>query len=363
MLRRLFLCLLAVFLLPAPAHAAPTVEEMAGAMLMVGFRGTKAPASVVEAVRSGRLGGVILFDRDALRAGPRNIVSRKQLASLTSSLHEAAPHGLLVAVDQEGGRVRRLKPGLGFFDLPSAEAMGSMGVDEVRGLAVRAGREMASLGVNVDLAPVADVRRSRHSPGLGDKGRLFSGDSSRTAALAAAFGEGLYEGGVLPALKHFPGLGSADKDSHLHLPDVTAHWDESELLPYREAFRRGWPGMVLAAHVYHRGLDAALPSSLSPAVIEGLLRRGLGWDGVVISDDLQMGAVAGGGRSLEETVRLAVLAGNDILLFGNNLDYEADLHGRAFRAVVALVESGEVGRERLERSWRRIQGLKGRLRP
>ena len=110
--------------------------------------------------------------------------------------------------------------------------------------------------------------------------------------------------------------GSAGKDSHHDLPDVTESWSEKELLPYREAFRRGWPGMVLVAHIHHGGMDAVLPSSLSPAVIEGLLRRELGWNGVVISDDLQMGAVYKG-RSLEERVRLALLAGNDILLFGN----------------------------------------------
>ena len=117
--------------------------------------------------------------------------------------------------------------------------------------------------------------------------------------------------------------------------------------------------MVLVAHIYHRGMDESLPSSLSPAVIEGLLRRDMGWDGVVISDDLQMGAVSG--RALEERVRLALLAGNDILLFGNYLKHDENLHEKVFQAVLHLVQSGEVSRERLERSWRRIETVKRRF--
>ena len=136
--------------------------------------------------------------------------------------------------------------------------------------------------------------------------------------------------------------------------------ESPEIVPYREAFRTGWPGMVLVAHIHHRGMDERLPSSLSPAVIDGLLRRELGWDGVVISDDLQMGAVYKG-RSLEERVRLAILAGNDILLFGNYLKPDPMLHEKVFQAVLDLVRSGEVSRERLEASWRRIETMKAKL--
>ena len=350
-------------LLPVPCFSAsperPSVEAMAGAMLMVGFRGTSAPPSVLEAVREGRLGGVILLDGSRKNAQPCNIESPEQVKKLTASLQAATPRRLLIAVDQEGGKVRRLKPERGFFPLPAAEDMGRMNVEDVRGLGFRAGREMASLGVNVDLAPVADVRRSTQSPGLGDAGRLFGADAKNVTRCALAFSEGLYQAGVLPALKHFPGLGSAGKDSHVDLPDVTDSWSPEELLPYEEAFQRNWPGMVLVAHVFHRGLDSRLPSSLSSAVVETLLRGRLGWNGVVISDDLQMGAVAK--RSLEERVRLAVLAGNDILLFGNNLNYDPALHDKVFHAMMKLVREGAVSERRLETSWRRIEAMKERL--
>lgn len=360
-MRRFFV--LAVLFLTVLAHgrvalaAAPSVETMAGAMIMTGFSGTRAPASVRRAVAEGRLGGIILFDRGLkVEEKTYNIESASQLRRMIAELQAAAPHTLLVAVDQEGGRVRRLKKERGFFPLPSAAAMGSMDTDEVRRLGLRAGREMAALGINVDLAPVVDVRRSKRSPGLGDADRLFGSDASAVARKALAFADGLYEAGVIPALKHFPGLGSASSDSHKDLPDVTRHWSEEELLPYKEAFRRGWKGMVLVGHVYHRGLDGELPSSLSAFVIEGLLRRRMGWDGVVISDDLQMGAVTG--RTLEERVLLALNAGNDILLFGNHLDYDPELHNRIFQAVMDLVHRGKVSRERLETSWRRIERMK-----
>lgn len=358
----LFLVLFCMFFSSARVLRAAEVstEEMAGAMLMVGFRGLQVSPSVLSAVKAGRLGGVILFDRDLKKAGPRNIVSAQQVKSMTAALQAASPRLLLIAVDQEGGRVRRLKPENGFFDLPSAEVMGGMEENEVRAFGLQAGREMAELGINADLAPVVDVRRTFRSPGLGELGRIFSPDARQVSKLALAFSEGLYQAGVLPALKHFPGLGSADRDSHHALPDITGHWNDSELLPYAEAFRRDWPGMVLVAHIYHRGMDPRLPSSLSPSIVEGLLRGRLGWDGVVISDDLQMGAVAKG-RSLEEIVRLAIEAGNDILLFGNNLNYEPELHQHAFEAVMKLVRSGIVKRERLERSWKRIEAMKRRL--
>lgn len=358
----------AVFLCWTPGAAAakqpPSIEQMAGSMLMVGFRGLTPPSSILSAIESGRLGAVILFDRDLHQSGSRNIESPSQLRALTSSLQKAAsaqPLPLLIAVDQEGGKVRRLKESHGFQPLPSAAQMGAMPADEVRALGLRAGQEMAELGINIDLAPVVDVSRSPSSPGLGDIGRLFGSESATVSRQALAFAEGLSAAGVIPVLKHFPGLGSADKDSHLDLPDVTARWHRDELEPYDEAFRRGWTGMVLAAHVYHRGLDPENPSSLSKRVIEGLLRREMGWQGVVISDDLQMGAVTKG-RSLKDILRLAIEAGNDILLLGNNLNYDEGLHEKAFQMLMELERSGEVSRERFERSWRRIEALKRRLR-
>ncbi|MGX8718101.1 MAG: glycoside hydrolase family 3 protein [Desulfovibrio sp.] len=361
---RLFRCLLCALLLLAfalPAAAAPSVERMIGAMIMVGFRGLEAPPDLLAAIRGGRVGSVILFDRDRQQGEPRNIASPSQVRALNASLQKAAGGRLLIAVDQEGGRVARLKPARGFFPLPPAREMGRMDTADVRALGRKSGAQMRSLGFNVDLAPVVDVQRSPVSPGLGDMGRLFGGSPSLVAEKALAFADGLIGAGVIPALKHFPGLGSASRDSHFDLPDVTRTWSRQELAPYIAAFKKNWPGLVMVAHVYNRQLDAALPSSLSPRVVNGLLRRELGFGGVVISDDLQMGAVAKT-YGIKEMARLAIEAGCDILAFGNNLRYEPDLHGQAFRAVWELYSEGSVSRGRLEQSWRRIEALKAGLR-
>ena len=351
---RLLLCF---FLLAGNAAAAPSAGEMAGAMLMVGFRGAEAPASMLSAIRAGKVGSVILFDRDKEQGEPRNIVSPGQLEDLAAALQRAGRGRLIIAVDQEGGAVRRLREKRGFSPLPSAREMGGMRAGEVKRLGKTAGREMRALGINADLAPVVDVGFARRSPGLGDTGRIFGPDPASVSSHALAFADGLREGGVIPALKHFPGLGSADMDSHFDLPDVTKTWRTEELIPYREAFRKGWKGMVLVAHVYNRSLDPVLPASLSPRVIGGLLRRQMGWKGVVVSDDLQMGAVAKH-RGMKEMIRLAIDAGCDILLFGNNLRYDARLHEKAWNAIMELVDEGAVSKKRLEESWRRIEELK-----
>ena len=357
---RLLSFILVVFCMSSPLQASPSIEEMAGSMIMVGFRGFSAPPSLLEAVRKGHVGGVILFDRDVENGSLRNIQSPAQVEALTDSLQTAAPRPLFVAVDQEGGKVRRLKPAQGFMELPSAKEMARLSESALRYLGTNAGREMTRVGINVDLAPVVDVQRSEQSPGLGDMDRVFGRDAPTVSRKSLAFAAGLEDGGVIPVLKHFPGLGSASKDSHHDLPDVSRFWNTSELLPYIEAFQQGWKGMVLVAHVYHGRLDNTLPASLSPSVIEGLLRGRLGWKGVVISDDLQMGAVLKG-RSLEEIVRLAVLAGNDILLFGNNLHYDPELHERVFSILVDLVRRGVISVQRLEGSWQRIEALKAGL--
>ncbi|MBR4422710.1 MAG: glycoside hydrolase family 3 protein, partial [Mailhella sp.] len=341
--------------------AAPSAERMIGSMIMVGFRGLEAPPDLLAAIRAGRVGSVILFDCDRQQGEPRNIASPSQVRALNASLQKAAGGRLLIAVDQEGGRVARLKPTRGFFPLPSAQEMGRMKSSDVRALGRKAGAQMRSLGFNVDLAPVVDVQRSPVSPGLGDMGRLFGAGPSLVAEKALAFAGGLSESGIIPALKHFPGLGSASKDSHYDLPDVTRSWDRRELLPYSAAFKNGWRGLVMVAHVYNRRLDPALPSSLSPRVVDDLLRRELGFGGVVISDDLQMGAVAGT-YGIKEMARLAIDAGCDILAFGNNLRYEPDLHDLAFRAVLELYREGSVSKARLEQSWRRIEALRTGLR-
>lgn len=366
---RAFLIAFLVFFCPALLGAAeneqtatsPGVDQMLGSMLMLGFRGTELPEGdgFLRLVSEGKIGNVILFDRDVTAGGNRNILSPEQLKKLVATLSSAAPAPIFVGVDQEGGQVRRLRPQKGFFDLPSAQAMGQGSPNATLELAEQLGRELNGLGINLDLAPVVDVDSNPFNPAIGRLGRAFGSDPENVAKQALAFGQGLARNDVVPTLKHFPGQGCASEDSHLGLPDVSQCWNaETDLRPYADIFRQGWPGMVMIGHLFHKGLDPELPSTLSRKIVTGLLRQGLGWQGVVLSDDLQMKAVAQE-RDLKETMRLAIDAGVDILLLGNNLEWDPELPQKAWGALQALVREGKISEERIRESWQRISALHG----
>ena len=339
--------------------AVPSLDIMIGSMLMLGFRGADLPPgdAFLAQVRAGHVGHVILFDRDVTTGGERNITSPQQLRQLTATLRAASPGPLLIAVDQEGGRVRRLKPQKGFADLPSAQSMGAGQPDKTRALARQLGKDLAGLGISVNLAPVADVNSNPANPAIGALERSFSPNPTLVAAHAIAFGQGLAQQGVIPALKHFPGQGGAQKDSHLGLTDITRSWNaKADLEPYTQAFAQGWPGMVMLGHLFHTGLDAKYPATLSRTVVADLLRGRMGWQGVVISDDMQMKAITDH-YGMEQAVLLAVNAGVDILLFGNNLYWDENLPQKAFATLKGLVQSGRVSQQRVMESWLRISNL------
>lgn len=329
---------------------------------------------VLDDIRAGHVGGVILFDRDVTTGSPeRNVISPKQVRGLSAALQAAAaasPAGLplFVAVDQEGGRVQRLKPERGFTQYPPARQLGQGTVGETRLRAVAMGRELADVGVNLNFAPVVDVDVNPDSPAIGRLGRSYGRDPRAVAAHAAAFINGMAHVGVVSCLKHFPGHGSARADSHLGVTDVSATRRPEELWPYRtllrpagNAWADGWGGMVMVGHLYDNRLDAAHPATLSRATIDGLLRRDMGWRGVVITDDLQMGAITER-YPLEDVVFRAVDAGADILLFGNNLRWQPDLTARVHETLTGLVRSGRISEDRIRQSYLRIARLKGLLR-
>jgi beta-N-acetylhexosaminidase len=338
----------------------PSLSRMAGEMIMVGFRGDgpDADAPVLRALAEGRAGGVILFSRDVLLGGERNIRSPSQVRGLIARLKNAAPGPLFVAADQEGGKVQRLSPRNGFAGWPSALELGRGPARETFRSALDMGLALASAGFNVNFAPVVDLHRP-DSPAVGDRERAFHADAAVAAEHARAFVAGMAQAGVLCALKHFPGHGGARDDTHSNPADVTDRWDEEELLPYRMLLAEGFSGMIMAGHVTLRRFDD-LPASLSPALLTGLLRRNMGWDGVIITDDLQMSAIADR-YSLKETIALAVAAGADVLLFGNNMLHDENMAFTAHASLMELVEEGRVTPARIRESWRRIRTLKQAL--
>ncbi len=339
------------------------LAAMAGQMIMVGFRGLdlEEGSPIADDVRNGRVGGVILFDYDVLlKSQVRNVRSKEQVASLTASLQRIAPTPLLVAVDQEGGKVARLKERHGFAPAPSAAELGRGGPEATERAAAFMGLEMAACGINMDFAPVADVDINPGNPVIGRLDRSFSPDPETVATHVAAFARGLRAAGVIPVLKHFPGHGSSAMDSHLGLTDVSASWSEQELVPYRRLLAEGSLGAVMTGHLFNSRLDPAHPATLSRETVRGLLRKTLGFRGVVVSDDLQMRAVADH-YGLREAIRLALDAGIDLLLFGNNLEHDPLVARKAQAIILELVDSGEVSCPRIRESHKRIMALKASL--
>ena len=327
-------------------------------MLLVGFRGLTIGANdPVTRALAGGLGGVILFARDQTTGGKRNIASPAQLAELTAALRAAASGPLLIALDQEGGRVSRLNPAMGFPATRTEAAIGATNdpaVAHAAGLAM--GRTMAKAGVNFDLAPVVDVNVDPRNPAIGALDRSFSADPSIVAAMAEAEIRGLREAGIRSAIKHFPGLGSAAANTDFAVVDVTKTWTEMELEPFQTLIGLGLPDAIMSAHILDRRRDPDAPASLSPATVDVLLRGRLGWSGVVITDDL--GAVAITSRfSQDEAIAKAIEAGNDLLTFANQATYAPDLAERVIDTIVGFVASGRVSESRIDQSIARLDIL------
>lgn len=368
-LRNLFPFLLAVALF-ASACAQPDAQTAAterlradiGQMLLVGFRGTTADASstIARDIRDHRIGGVILFEYDAPSGKHhRNISSPKQLRRLCAQLQEWSDEPLWVAVDQEGGRVARLKAADGFSaPVPSPKAMAQGGVDSVREYARQTAEMLRGVGINLNFAPCADVDINPDCPVIGRLGRSFSADPRQVAACCAAWLDGQSAQGVVGCLKHFPGHGSASGDTHAGLVDVTDSWRRAELEPYRTLIAAGQVPMVMMAHVVNRHLDSLYPASLSRHCVGGLLRGELGFDGVVITDDMAMGAIVNN-YGYDEAVALALEAGADMLCLGNNgTCYDADIVPKTVDIILRLVREGRVSAERIHLSAERIRSAK-----
>ncbi|MFH2007200.1 MAG: beta-N-acetylhexosaminidase [bacterium] len=276
---------------------------LSGQLLAVGFDGVTAPPGLLRRISTGRVGAVILF--------ARNVEGPAQLATLCAALSAAAPAGrpLLIAIDQEGGRVRRLREP--WPDWPSARRLGDTGDPElVTRVGAAMGRELASCGIHCNLAPVLDVHTNPDNPVIGD--RAFATTPDGVARFAGAYAAGLESAGVASCGKHFPGHGDTSQDSHTELPFVrhgTERLEAVELAPFA-ALAQTLPAMM-SAHVVFEAWDPERPATLSPAALQGRL-RGLGFSGVILSDDMEMRAVADL-HGPEELAVMALQAGVDLI--------------------------------------------------
>ncbi|MCS6827612.1 MAG: glycoside hydrolase family 3 protein, partial [Caldilinea sp.] len=308
-----------------------TLRRKLAQMVLVGFRGLRlAPTdSIVVDVRERGLGGVVLFSHDvALQSAMRNVESPQQVAALTAELQALAETPLIIACDQEGGLVARLDARHGFPSTLSAQALGERNDPAFTyTVAEQIARTLRSVGVNHNFAPVVDLNLNPDNPIIGALGRSFSADPDVVTAQAAAFIRGHRAHGVTTTLKHFPGHGSSRADSHLGFVDVTDSWRAIELEPYRRLIAEGLVDSIMTAHVFNARLDSDYVATLSPAILTGLLREEMGFDGVIVSDDMQMGAITHV-YGFEEAVVQSVKAGVDVIAVGNNLTYDPDVAGR-----------------------------------
>ena len=332
-------------------------------MLMVGFRGVTLDEPAAQLLRDIAPGGVVLYDRDRPSVGEmaRNITDPEQLRALTARLQDTAAIPYFIAIDAEGGYVNRLKEKYGFgVKAPTALELGRQSPANTAAVAGALAEELRAAGINWNLAPVVDVNIDPSSPAIGKWERSFSADPAAVAAHAGAFIAAHRERGVITALKHFPGHGSAGGDTHLGVTDVTATYQrDAELAPYSALIGGGYGGPVMTAHIVNRNLDhAGRPATLSADIMTGLLRAELGFGGVVVSDDMQMGAIVAE-YGLGEAAVAAVNAGVDIVLLANQQgDYDPAQVYQVRDALAAAVADGTIPQARIAEANDRIRRLK-----
>lgn len=334
-------------------------------MIMVGFRGVT-PVEAQPTIRNiaaGSIGGVVLFDLDVQTGGPRNIQSRERLRDLTDALKGAGDIPVLVTVDAEGGSHHRLKERYGFAPAVSAEEMGERNdLAFTRMAAGRVAADLADVGIDMNLAPVVDLFDPADMMVSANR-RSFSSDPALVTVHAREFILAHHEQGVLTAAKHFPGMGGILQPYSSGLGELTQHWSPAELEPYRSLVAEGLIDAVMATRVTHPELDPGLPGCLSKKVVEGMLRREIGFAGTVISDAMEMPAMWDA-HGFERGAILAVNAGVDLLLYCNQSEivpYSDDRGPETVQVILDAVARGEIAEERVDQACARILALKSRL--
>jgi len=327
-----------------------------GQMILIGVPGTAVDPTVLKEIREGKAGSIILFEKNIAK---RN--SFVTLKNLTWTYSAVAPIPLFISIDQEGGRVNRLKEVYGFPKSLSAAAM-SASLDSVKYYGETTAATLASLGINVNFAPVVDLATNPDNPVIAKVERSFSSNADSVTKYSKAFVKTHRKVGVVTVLKHFPGHGSSRDDTHKGIADVTKTWEQKELIPYQQLIDSGYVDAIMTAHIVNRNLDEkGLPGTLSKKILDSLLRKRLNFDGVVFSDDMQMHAITKH-YGLEEAIRLAVNAGVDILTFSNNIEGSEDRTVDKVHSIMRrFVMDGTIPRERIDQSFQRIMSLKRKM--
>ncbi len=338
----MFKIILALFLVLS--MEAKELTSLISNMIIIGFEGEKVPISLQNYIKKNGIGGVILFSK--------NIKNPAQLKALTTSL-KSLDKTIMIATDQEGGLVQRLKAKNGFFDTPKPIKVAKLGEKRAKEVYISMAKMLHENGINVNFAPSVDLAKNPKNQVIAKYGRAFSAKPKEVIKYADIFIKAMQKEGLLSVIKHFPGHGSSLADSHKGFVDVSESWSREELEPFLELKSKA----IMTAHIFNRHLDETYPATLSQKT--NAILRDRGFDGVLISDDLQMKAIAKN-FDLNTTLSKAINASVDILLFGNQLSKPimiGDLVGR----IEALIKRGDISMARIKEANRRINKIKSEL--
>ena len=327
-----------------------------GQMIMMGFSGTSidTSGSFYKDIRDGKTGGISIYELNLTAAN-----TAENLHSVISGLQSVSPIPLFIAITQEGGQVNRLKTKYGFPPMPSADYIGKLdNIDSTKYYADNTAFTLSRLGINLNFAPVVDVFMP-NNPVLGSRERTYSANTpiiikhSRQFILSHNYFK------VNTALKHFPGHGSSTTDSHLGLTDMSKTWKEEELLPYRQLMKEGLVKAIMTAHIVNENLDKEkLPATLSKKIITDLLRKQMGFTGVVFSDDMNMKAISSE-YGFNDAIEKSINAGVDVLLFsGTRIAGNFSSASDIVNIILQLVNEGKISKERINESYNRILRMK-----
>ena len=353
-----WLLLLLFFLKPSFSLKAQSdsLDIKIGQMIIFGFYGTNADkkGSIYKAVKEGKVGSILLYRRNISETN-----TSSQLQRLIRDYQSAAPIPLFISIDQEGGLVNRFDSLPGFPSMPSAFFLGNKNdIETTKYYSDNIAYNLSRLGINLNYAPVLDVYNP-NCPVLGARNRCFaaSPESITKHAEQVILSHNYFR--VHTIVKHFPGHGNSLSDSHLGVADVTKTWKKEELEPYRQLIQRGLIDAVMTAHIVNSRLDESkLPATLSKKIISGILRDSLGFTGPVFSDDLMMQAISNH-YGLEESIRLALEAGVDVLMFSNNINgvgnYTPD---NIHKIIKSLVIRGKISKSQINTSYQRVIKMK-----
>jgi beta-N-acetylhexosaminidase len=341
MYKTLFLLLIHVSL-----FGGQTLEFKISNMIVIGFDGYDINKS--SELFKYPLGGVILFDK--------NIKNPKQLEKLIFKLKINSKNRILVTVDEEGGLVSRLGKVEGFVKTPSAKEIGLKSEDEAKSYYEKMATMLKNLGFNCNLAPSVDIAINPKNRVIVKNKRSFSKNPTKVSEFATIFVKEMHKKGVLSVLKHFPGHGSSVGDSHDGFVDVSDSWSKKELIPYETLIKEKQAKIIMTAHIYNKNIDTKYPATLSYKTNHDMLREHLEFKGVLMSDDLQMGAISKN-YTLKESLKLAINSGVDLLLFANQMSKRVSVE-ELVNIIKKLIESKEIDIKTIDEANKRIEILK-----